>query len=1067
MAISDLNFFNHHHHWLIYDDSNEMKVFQNIFQHLNLSVDTDISYVIRKTNSTPLKSTSTSYVVYDVYNNGFQIGGSLNITADHEVECSSTACLKHKHLSNLHMRSVYGNRESLSDIIMRVAVVVTRFNLNASHSEINAFLSSQKDFYIDPLARFGFQMLLLLKDSLYTNFSFQYFDKWTDAQTTGGIVGALVNQTVDLTSSPFIMIPIRFKFLTPIAPTGDFRSVCMFRTPRNSGIKSDVFVEPFSTKVWIYFGIILVLASLFLWFTFVVEYYKMRNYLTFIPSFLTTCLISIGSACAQSSYLVPGSIGGRFVFITLMLISFIMLNYYTSVVVSLLLGSPVKSNIKTMSDLADSNLDVGLEPLPFTYSYLNSSTLPEVKRFVKQKVIPKIHTNNLWYSAQEGIMRMRNRPGFVFVFEVSTGYNLIERTYEAFEICDLNEVLFRPDTQLVTHLHRNSTYKEIVRLKIIRIMETGVHAKHRRQWVRTHLNCLTNNFIVHVGLEYTASLFIMLLNQVQMAAIFNCWNIKTQLQLQRMTSMYGIFMQNINTNYAIADHDFEKSYFQHQRPFMGVFMDFNCWQSEALLNKVANDLKLFDHHYRWLIYDEISNITKFKNFFANFNLYVDTDLTYAMLNEEYINSSINSTFLLYDVYNQGQQWGGRLNVTADRAISCSHRDCHLQKYLSTLRQRSKSGNRERLSDITLRVCTVETWSVTETVGGCIGALGYDHSADLLSTPFLFTEKRALYTRPILRNGHFRSICIFRTPRKANLNAGVFMEPFSLTVWILFAIVLGVIGGFLWFIFLVEHKRMKIFLTYTPSLLTTCLMSFGTACVQGSPLIPNSLGGRLTFICLSLLTFIMYNYYTSIVVSTLLGAPIKSDIKSMGQLADSNLEVAMEPLPYNAAYLNFSKLPEIKRFVKRKIDSKENPASVWIPAEEGILRVRDEPGFVYIFEAFSFGLVERYYDAHEICDLNEVLFRPPADLHTHVNRNSSFTEILRWRLLRIFETGIYGKFHRHWINTRLNCYLGQNVLIQVGLEYTAPLFVMLICSYILVLIFILLEILWKHFEGRKP
>uniref|UniRef100_A0A1A9URY2 Uncharacterized protein n=1 Tax=Glossina austeni TaxID=7395 RepID=A0A1A9URY2_GLOAU len=1049
-----------------------------------------MNYVVKNTTRTLVERSSSSFVVYDVYNNGFQIGGSLNITVDYEVECNSWACLKCKYLSELHMRSLYGNRERLSDARIRV----TRFDLKAPHSEINAFLSSQRDFYIDPLVRFGFQVLLLLGDSLYTKFSLQYFDKWTDAEYTGGAIGALVNQTVDLISTPFVMTPLRFNFITPIAPTGDFRSVCMFRTPRNSGIKGSVFVEPFSMKVWIYFGVILALAAVLLWFTFLVEYYKMGNHSTFIPSFLTTCLISIGSACAQSSYLLPGSIGGRFLFITLMLISFIMLNYYTSVVVSILLGSPVKSKIKTMSDLADSNLDVGLEPLPFTYSYLNSSTLPEVKRFVRHKVAPKLHTNNLWFSAQEGIMRVRDRPGFVFVFEVSTGYNLIERTYEATEICDLNEVLFRPDTQLVTHLHRNSSYREIVRLKILRLMETGVHAKHRRQWVRTHLNCLTNNLIVHVGLEYTA-----------------------QLQLRKMTSNYGIYMQNINANYAIADHDFIKRYFHHQRSSMGVFMDFNCWQSGALLHK-ANDSKLFDHHYRWLIYDEMSNIMKFKIFVTNFNFFIDTDLTYAMLSDEHINSWKNSTFLLYDVYNKGQKWGGRLNMTADRAVSCSHSNCHLQKYLSTLHQRSKSANRERLSDITLSVCTVvtrkpinlpeevligylmsqnnthidglprfgfqvlmvlkdilgsnfsyqfkETWSVTETTGGCIGAVGYEHSADLLSTPFLFTEKRSLYSRPIIRNGHFRSICIFRTPRKADLKTGVFMEPFSVAVWILFGIVLGLIGVLLWFIFLVERNKMKISLTYVPSLLTTCLMSFATACVQSSQLVPSSFGGRLTFICLSLLTFIMYNYYTSIVVSTLLGAPVKSDIKTIGQLADSNLEVAMEPLPYNAAYLNFSKLPEIKRFVKRKIESKSNPGSVWLPAEQGILRVRDEPGFVYIFEAFAFGLVERYYDAQEICDLNEVLFRPPADLHTHVNRNSSFTEILRWRLVRIFETGIYSKFHRHWINARLNCYLGNNALIQVGLEYTAPLFAMLFSSYILVLIVILLEILWKHFERRE-
>ncbi|TMW44527.1 hypothetical protein DOY81_010392, partial [Sarcophaga bullata] len=105
---------------------------------------------------------------------------------------------------------------------------------------------------------------------------------------------------------------------------------------------------------------------------------------------------------------------------------------------------------------------------------------------------------------------MREKPGFVFIFETSTGYFLIENQYSAHEICDLNEILFRSDTQLATHLHKNSSYKEIVRLKLMRILETGVHSKHRRQWVRTHLNCFSNNFLINVGMEYAAPLFMML-----------------------------------------------------------------------------------------------------------------------------------------------------------------------------------------------------------------------------------------------------------------------------------------------------------------------------------------------------------------------------------------------------------------------------------------------------------------------------------------------------------------------------------------------------------------------------
>lgn len=190
---------------------------------------------------------------------------------------------------------------------------------------------------------------------------------------TGGVVGTLVNDEADITATPFFMTPGRFQFLTPIAPTGDFRSVGMFRTPRNSGLRGKVFVEPFSTKVWIGFGIMLGLGAIFLWFTFFVEYHRLKPYVEFVPSFLTTCLISFGTACSQGSFLIPGSLGGRLAFITLSMITFLINNYYTSIVVAILLGSPVKSDIKTLGDLADSNLEVGLEPSPYTYTYLNVS----------------------------------------------------------------------------------------------------------------------------------------------------------------------------------------------------------------------------------------------------------------------------------------------------------------------------------------------------------------------------------------------------------------------------------------------------------------------------------------------------------------------------------------------------------------------------------------------------------------------------------------------------------------------------------------------------------------------
>lgn len=89
------------------------------------------------------------------------------------------------------------------------------------------------------------------------------------------------------------------------------------------------------------------------------------------------------------------------------------------------------------------------------------------------------------------------------------------------------------------------------------------------------------------------------------------------------------------------------------------------------------------------------------------------------------------------------------------------------------------------------------------------------------------------------------------------------------------------------------------------------------------------------------------------------------------------------------------LPEIRSFVRNKISSRKNPDSVWLPIEEGIRRVRDEPGFVYGTESFSgYDLIEKTYRPEEICDINEVLIRPLQILHTHLPKNSSYWEIIR-------------------------------------------------------------------------
>lgn len=54
--------------------------------------------------------------------------------------------------------------------------------------------------------------------------------------------------------------------------------------------------------------------------------------------------------------------------------------------------------------------------------------------------------------------------------------------------------------------------------------------------------------------------------------------------------------------------------------------------------------------------------------------------------------------------------------------------------------------------------------------------------------------------------------------------------------------------------------------------------------------------------------------------------------------------------------------------------------------------------------------------------------------------------------------------RFWVHSHLNCF-ANNFVIDVGMEYAAPLFFMLLIAYVFVLIILMIEIAYKHYKNR--
>jgi len=151
-------------------------------------------------------------------------------------------------------------------------------------------------------------------------------------------------------------------------------------------------------------------------------------------------------------------------------------------------------------------------------------------------------------------------------------------------------------------------------------------------------------------------------------------------------------------------------------------------------------------------------------------------------------------------------------------------------------------------------------------------------------------------------------------------------------------------------------------------------------------------------------------------------------------------------------------------VKRKVEGR-NPKSIWLSAQDGVLRVRDQPGFVFVSEAsFSYNFVEKYYLPHEICELNEIPFRPESTVYSIVHRNSTYKELLKQVQLRMLEAGMNQKHRRFYTKTKLHCF-SNNYVINVGMEYAAPLFIALLVAYIVALFILMLEVSWSYF-GRR-
>lgn len=115
-------------YWLIYETAT-YRLLDNL-KDTNLSIDAHITYAkfIKSFNGQ-----SGLFELYDVYNNGKELGGLLNVSFDETLDCSAYEGLdgyipcRTVNRSQLGSMSFFHNRALMSDITMRISTVVWTF----------------------------------------------------------------------------------------------------------------------------------------------------------------------------------------------------------------------------------------------------------------------------------------------------------------------------------------------------------------------------------------------------------------------------------------------------------------------------------------------------------------------------------------------------------------------------------------------------------------------------------------------------------------------------------------------------------------------------------------------------------------------------------------------------------------------------------------------------------------------------------------------------------------------------------------------------------------------------
>ncbi|CAH0397940.1 unnamed protein product [Chilo suppressalis] len=288
-----------------------------------------------------------------------------------------------------------------------------------------------------------------------------------DAELAGTVLIATQDrmEVVDFLSCP---IPISVKFV--------------FREPPLS-YQNNLFLLPFKTSVWYCMGAFVLVLTLILYINALWEHKKLeKNKMNEMdptalkPNISEIVILVLSAVSQQGSYTELKGTLGRIVMFILFLAFLLLYSAYSASIVALLQSS--SNQIRTLSDLLNSRLELGVEDTPYNRYFFGIASEPIRKAIYQTKIAPEGRKAR-FMSIEQGVKKLQKEP-FAFNMNKGIGYRLVERYFHEHEKCGLQEIAYLDDTKTYITCRKHSPYKEMFKIGLFRIKEHGLSDREDR-----------------------------------------------------------------------------------------------------------------------------------------------------------------------------------------------------------------------------------------------------------------------------------------------------------------------------------------------------------------------------------------------------------------------------------------------------------------------------------------------------------------------------------------------------------------------------------------------------------